>query len=72
MSLGEFALCKHAQSVNALNLEKNVNNCYLLRKRAFINEKAQLDLNHSILVFGMLMLYCPVDSSSTITDNGKV
>ena len=40
-------------------------------KRAYVNKKAQLDLNNSVHILGMLVFKCPVDISSTISGQWK-
>ena len=63
MSLGEFALCGHAQSGNILNLETILIITICSGNVPMLTKKAQLDLNNSV----MLEFKCPVDFSSTIS-----
>ena len=66
MSLGELALWTHAQSRNDLNLESiAVIDIYSVNV-PLLTKKFQMDLNHFVHVFGMLVFKCPVDNTSPI------
>ena len=55
MSLGELLFVSMRKVLECSKFRKHLNNCYLLRKRAHINKKAELDLNHSVYMFAMLV-----------------
>ena len=67
MSLGEYALCKHAQSVTILNLE-NISITAICSG----NVPALTKDNHSVPVSGKLVFQCPVNRCSAIPDNETV
>ena len=71
MSLGQFALCEHAQSGNFLNLE-NISIIAICSGNVPVLTKDSNGLNHSEHVFGMLVFQCPVDRCSAIPDNENV
>ena len=67
MSLGEITLCEHAQSGNILNLESISVIAICSGNVPMLKKKAQLDLNNSVHMSGMLVFKCTVDISSTIS-----
>ena len=66
MSHGELALRKHAQSRNDINLENISVIAICSRNVSILTKKVQMDLNHSVHVFDMLVFNCPVDNTSAI------
>ena len=66
MSLGVLALCEHAQSRNDLNLEKISVIAICSGNGLILLKKFQMNLNHSVHVYGLLVFKCPVDNTSAI------
>ena len=67
MSLGEHALCGHAQSGNILNLENISMIAIYSGNVPMLIKKAQLNLNNSVHILDMLVFKCTVDINSTIS-----